>query len=503
MKTFSTKSYWLDSAPSPGAPSALTADADVDVAVVGAGITGLTAALLLARAGRSVALLEARRAGEGDTGKTTSHITELLDARYYRLVSDFGEEGARLAAQSQRAAIEQIAAFVEEEAIECAFRRAPGYLYAEKGGDGAEIGRELEALRKLGLAAAPAESPPLPFAVERALRIEDQAHFHPRRYLGPLAAAFTRAGGRLYEGTRVVEFEDGEPCKLTTEGGQTVRAARVLTCTYSSSSTRFALHTRVAAYRSYVVALRADAAPEGLFWDNADPYHYTRREPLDGGGYLLIVGGEDHKTGTEKDTASAFDRLEAYARERFGPLPIAYRWSGQILETVDGLPYVGKAPHSGHTYVATGYSGNGITHGTMAGVLLADLALGRDNPWASLYDPSRVKPVASAKDFVAENAGVAAHFVGDRLKKPEAPAVDEVRPGEGKLVRRGGETLAVYREETGALRVCSAVCTHLGCLVQWNNAERTWDCPCHGSRFDPSGEVINGPAVRGLERKPA
>ncbi|HEU4409784.1 MAG TPA: FAD-dependent oxidoreductase [Polyangiaceae bacterium] len=501
MKTFSTKSYWLDSAPSRGAPSALTADLHVDVAVVGAGITGLTAALLLAREGRSVALLEAKRAGELDTGKTTSHITELLDTRYYQLISDFGEEGARLAAESQRAAIERIAGFIKEESIECAFQRAPGYLYAEKGGDGAEIERELAALRRLGLAAGPAESTPLPFAVERALRLENQAHFHPRRYLGPLADAFTRHGGHLYEGTRVVEYEDGEPCRLTTEGGQVVTAGRVLTCTYSPTSTRFALHTRVAAYRTYVVALRADAAPEGLFWDNADPYHYTRREPLDGGGYLLIVGGEDHKTGTEKDTAGCFERLEDYAHSRFGPLLVAYRWSGQILETVDGLPYVGLAPHSRHSYVATGYSGNGITHGTMAGMLLADLALGRDNPWASLYAPSRLKPVASAKDFVAENAGVAAHFVGDRLKKPEAPDVEQVLPGEGKLLRKGGETLAVFREESGALRVCSAVCTHLGCLVQWNNAERTWDCPCHGSRFDTDGEVINGPAVRGLERK--
>jgi glycine/D-amino acid oxidase-like deaminating enzyme/nitrite reductase/ring-hydroxylating ferredoxin subunit len=490
MQIFSTKSYWLDSAPGRSAPSTLDADLEVDVAVVGAGITGLTAALLLARAGRSVAVLEARRAGEGDTAKTTSHITELLDARYHRLISDFGEEGARLAARSQRAAIERIAAFVEEEAIDCAFRRVPGYLYADKGADGAEIERELEALRTLGLAASSDGSPPLPFAVERALRLEGQAHFHPQRYLEPLAAAFTRTGGHLYENARVVEFEDGEPCRLTTEAGQIVKADRVLTCTYSSSSTRFALHTRVAAYRSYVVATRVESAPEGLFWDTAAPYHYTRREPL------------DHKTGTEKDALGAFGRLEAYTRERFGARPIDYRWSGQILETVDGLPYVGKAPHSGRTYVATGYSGNGITHGTMAGMLLADLALGRDNPWASLYDPSRVKAVASAKEFVVENAGVAAHFVGDRLKKPEAPDVGQVLPGEGKLVRKGGETLAVYREESGALRVCSAVCTHLGCLVQWNNAERTWDCPCHGSRFDPSGEIINGPAVKGLERKP-
>ncbi len=501
MKTITTQSYWLDSAPR-RTHAPLAGDLDVDVAVVGAGITGLTAALLLARAGRKVAVLEARRVGEGDTGKTTSHITELLDARYHRLASDFGEEGARLAAHSQRAAIERIAAFVQEEAIDCGFARVPAYLYAEKGGDGGDVEKELEAARKLGLDAAPCEAPPLPFAVERALRLENQAQFHPLRYLDPLADALTRLGGRLFDRTRVVDFEDGEPCRLTTEGGQIVTARQVLSCTYSPSSTRFALHTRVAAYRSYVVALRVDGAPEGLFWDNADPYHYTRREPVEG-GHLLVVGGEDHKTGTEKDAEGAFRRLEDYARGRFGDRPIAYRWSGQILETVDGLPYVGKAPHSGHTYVATGYSGNGITHGTMAGMLLSDLALGRENPWASLYDPGRIKPVASAKDFVAENASVAAHFVGDRLKKPEAPGLEQVPPGEGRIVRRGSEALAAYRDEAGSLRVCSAVCPHLGCLVQWNNAERTWDCPCHGSRFETDGEVINGPALRSLERKEA
>lgn len=500
MTAGSTKSYWHDSTPR-GAHKPLGADLSVDVAIVGAGITGLTAALLLAREGRKVAVLEARRAGEGDTGKTTSHITELLDTRYYQLASDFGKDGARLAAQSQRAAIERIAGFVREEAIDCAFERVPAYLYAEKGGDGREIERELEAAREVGLEVSPVETMPLPIAIERAFRLENQARFHPLRYLDALVAGLTRAGGLIFEGTQVVDFADGEPCRLTTAGGQVVTATRALACTYSPSSTRFALHTRVAAYRSYVVALRADDVPEGLYWDNDDPYHYTRREPLPGGGYLLIVGGEDHKTGTEKDTLAAFERLEAYARDRFGDRPVAYRWSGQILETVDGLPFVGKAPHSSHTYVATGYSGNGITHGTMAGMLLADLALDRDNPWSELYSPSRVKPVASAKDFVVENASVASHFVGDRLKKPEAPTVDEVRPGEGKLIRRGGEALAVYRDESGRAHVCSAVCPHLGCLVQWNNAERTWDCPCHGSRFEPSGDVINGPAVKGLEQK--
>ena len=495
----STTSYWIASQPGHDyAP--LDADGEVDVAIVGGGITGVTAALLLARQGKRVALIEARRIGELDTGATTAHLTALLDTRYHTLISDFGEEGAALAAKSQRAAIDRIEAFVREEALDCEFARVSGYLYAEPGQDEKEVEKEAEAAKKVGLDARLVTNAPLPFPVARALEVGNQAQFHVLRYLRPLAERFVAAGGRIYERTRVTSIEDGQPCVVTTETGRVLRARDVVVATSAAVSNRFVLHTHVYAYRSYAIAMRVPSASSGLFWDVAEPYHYTRSQPCEG-GQLLIVGGEDHKTGTKRDTDEAFAALEVYARQHFGDHAVAYKWSGQVLETADGLPFIGKNPLDEHVYVATGYSGNGMTHGTLAAMLLTELVQGRESEWAALYDPSRKKPLASAKEFVIENAGVAAHMIGDRLKKSDAADFDEVKPGQGKLVTHHGARLAVYRDASGVLSTCSAVCPHLGCLVQWNEAETSWDCPCHGSRFEATGAVLNGPSVSPLARK--
>ncbi len=492
------KSYWIASCEGQRFP-ALAGDARYDVAVIGGGITGLTAAWLLKRAGRRVVVIEALRVGGGNSGLTTAHLATALDTRYHKLVSDFGAGGARLAAESQRAAIERIDGLSRELGIDCGFRRVPGYLYAETAAGRGQIEQELEAVIPLGMGASLTKDVPLPFPVELALRFEDQAQFHPREYLLPLAARIDGDGCQVHEHTRVLEVNDGKPCSVVTEHG-TITADDVIVAAHVPFLNRLLLHTKLAAYRSYVLGVRLELPPPpaGLYWDTAEPYHHLRTQPFEG-GQLLIVGGEDHKTGQEEDTRAPFQRLKAYVQARFGPHALRHLWSGQIIETVDGLPYVGLNSRSSNVYVATGFAGNGMTHGTMAGMLLSDLILENPNPWASLYDARRVKPIAGIKDFVAENIDFPLHLVGDRLKVSEPRALDAIKPCEGKLVEIGGRKLAASRDATGALTVLSAVCPHLGCLVNWNRAESTWDCPCHGSRFSSSGEVLDGPAAKPLE----
>ena len=495
------ESLWRQTSPQPR-QAPLAADLEVDVAIVGAGVTGLTAALLLSRAGRRVAVLEASQPAAGVTGGTTAHLTEALDTRWYKLRKDFGDEGATLAARSQREAIERIAGFVSEEKIECGFGRVPGWLFAEDDRGAEEVDKEAAATRALGLRTAPG-APPLPFAVKRALRFEDQGRIHPLQYLAAITQAARVRGALIFGETRALEIEDGEPCRVRTAAG-TVTCKDVFVATHSPVNDKLVLQTKLAQYRSYVVAARMSGpALDGLYWDTLDPYHYLRSYQ-DGSGWLLIAGGEDHKVGQKEDTASCHSALKEWLLPRFPSLApgeaFEHEWSAQVVETVDGLPYVGRNPGQGHVWVATGYSGNGLTHGTMSALLVTDLIEGRPSPYAALYEPSRIKPVASLKEFVKENVDFPLHFVGDRLKDLAHRGVDDVPPGEGRVVQRGTQTLAVYRDPQGALSVLSASCTHMGCHVAWNSSEKSWDCPCHGGRFDPHGKVLDGPANTPLER---
>jgi len=501
-----TNSVWSESTPAPPYEP-LAGNATFDVAVVGGGVTGITAGLLLARAGRRVAVIDARRIGKGETGKTTAHLTEALDTPYSVLISRFGTDGARLAAAGQRDAIERIAGFIDECGITCDFRRVPGFQYAETLADRRAIEREARAVHKLGLNATVVDTVPLPFRTMGALRFDDQATIHPRMYLQGLERAFVALGGRIFEDTQIVAIDEGEPCRVISDRGM-VAARDVIVAAHVPIVNRFLLHAKLAAYRSYVVGidLNGDAGiGDGLYWDTADPYHYIRTQPAGGRRYLL-VGGEDHKVGESDDTTQPFGRLEAYVRVRFGRDVAAtdYRWSGQIVESADGLPYVGRNSLSHHVYVATGYGGNGITQGTLAAMVLADEICGLPNPLTALLDATRIKPLASAGAVLAENFDYPKHMVADRLPghiEGGADALAGIAPGEGQVLSIEGERLAIYRNGNGQLNALSPVCTHLGCLVHWNTTEKSWDCPCHGSRFDPHGRVLNGPAVSPLEAK--
>ena len=498
------ESLWLVTAPAEQEFPAQEGDLEVDVAIVGGGIAGLTAAALLKQEGRTVAVIEKDRIAGGETGHTTAHLTEVIDTRYRTLDQDFGAAGARLVARSSREAIARIEAFIQAHGIDCGFRRLPAWLYAENEKDVDSLLEEREAARRAGLEVQFSGHLPLPFPVKGALRFENQAELHPREYLLPLARTVPGDGSHVFERTHVHQVEDGPRCTVKTNGG-IVTAQDVLVLANVPVHERLFLHTKLYPYRSYVVAARVEEELEGLFWDTESPYHYSRTQRTRD-GVMLIVGGEDHKTGTDDKTEERYARLERYAIDRFshaGFTRAEHRWSGQIIETADGLPYIGRSPNAEHVWVGTGFSGNGMTFGTLAGMLLTDLVLERENQYAAHYNPSRVKPLAAAVTYLSENVDFPRYFIQDRLLRVnvEAKALAEVGRGEGKIVQLGGEKLAVYRDDADEVHALSPVCTHLACDVSWNRAEKSWDCPCHGSRFSIDGEVINGPAIAPLEKK--
>ncbi len=496
-----TESLWRATHQLPSFPP-LSADLTTEVAIVGGGISGLTAAVILSRAAKQVVVLERDGIGSLETSNGTGHLTEAVDGRYQRIAKDFGTDGARLAARASRDAID----WIERESRgrgECGFERLPGYLYTEHEWDVGWLEDGLDAARLAGCDVAWEDYPPVPFETWGAIRFNNQAQVHGTAYLATLVDEAVANGVRIYHGTPVVGVHDGEPCRVETPAG-TVRAHHVFVAANVPVNNRVLLHTRIAAYRSYAIA--AEIAPpdaSALLWDTGDPYHYTRWQHV-GGVTYLIVGGEDHQAGEEVDTEACYGRLLTYARQRYGVSDIAFRWSGQIIEPADGLPFIGRNALSERVYVATGYGGNGMTFGTVAGMLVSDQILGRPNPYVELFDATRIKPLASAYDYVQENAQVAGRLSTNRLTSidVEDQPVQALAPGTGGIFESDEGKVAVCRDTAGAIHACSAVCTHLGCDVGWNGAEQTWDCPCHGSRFSPDGTVINGPAASDLRRIP-
>jgi glycine/D-amino acid oxidase-like deaminating enzyme/nitrite reductase/ring-hydroxylating ferredoxin subunit len=478
----------------------LEEDLNVDVAIVGAGISGLTAAYLLSREGRTVAVVDSAGLARGMTGATSAHLATALDRRYADIERVRGREEARLAAESHAAAIDRIERIATDEKISCELARVDGYLFLGEGSEPAELERELAAAGRAGLGVETVARAPLPFETGPCVRFPRQGRFHPLRYVEGLARAIERRGGRLFEKTRADEIRGGADAAVRA-GKRTIACGAVIVATNAPVNDLVVIHTKQAPYMTYVVGARIPdgGVPPGLYWDTEDPFHYVRTERMpDGDGDCLIVGGEDHKSGQADDAEERFERLEGWARARFPQMQeVAFTWAGQVMETLDGLAYIGRNPaDEENVYVVTGDSGNGLTHGTIAGMLLTDLVLGRPNPWTRLYDPSRIVPAAAA-DFVKENVNVAAQYA-QWATPGEVASIEEIAPDSGALLRRGLHKVAVYKGARGAIRELSPVCPHLGCLVQWNGAEKTWDCPCHGSRFDKVGKVVNGPANRDL-----
>jgi len=500
----SPASFWIDgndeSRAKTKTPSKIEPNTHVDVAVVGAGITGLTTALHLKNAGKRVAVLEAGLLGAGTTGGTSGHLDALPEQGPAELIDDFGARDAARAVAARSEAIDQIERWAEQFASSADFARVPAYLYTEAPERAGAFDKTRELLDQLGLDVSPVDHLPTPVSCAAAIRVERQARFHPLRYLRGLAAAVEGGSASIYLHTRVLRQPvDGSPCRLETDRGD-LTADQVVLATHSAFFGLSQLDLRVAPYQSYVMAVEVDDSPDdALYWDDASPYHYTRLASSEEPG-LIVVGGGDHKTGQADDTREHFAAMERYVQERWQVRAIRQRWSAEFFEPADGLPLVGPMPLSKRIHAAAGFSGTGLTWGTVAARLIADRILGRDNPMTTLLSPARIKPVAAAADFVKENTNIASRFVMDRFSGERIESLAAILPGEGKLVRIHGKRVAAYRAPDGQVHLLSSLCTHAGCVVNWNQAEQTWDCPCHGGRYTATGERIYGPPPADLER---
>jgi glycine/D-amino acid oxidase-like deaminating enzyme/nitrite reductase/ring-hydroxylating ferredoxin subunit len=495
-------SVWIDTGPDQPSLPRLDGDIRTEVVVIGGGIVGISTALLLKEAGVRVVLLEAGRLARGVSGYTTAKLSSQHGMIYAQLRAKFGAEGARTYGLANETALAWVARRVQEHDIDCDFRRRASYAYVSEGSGRSKAEDELEAAVEAGLPASLVETTALPYPVEAAVRFDDQAEFHVRKYLLHLAEGLPGDGCEVYERSRAVEVDSGKPCVVKTPGGR-VTADQVVVATHYPFLDRSLAFARLHAERSYAILCRiAGEPPPGMYIGADSPTRSIRAVPVEG-EELLLVGGEGHKTGHGGDTEVRYRRLEDFARAHWDVESVEYRWSAQDNMTIDTVPYVGRlTPRSRRVLMATGLAKWGMTGGTAAALILSDQLLGRENPWAELYDPNRFKPLAGAASFLEENAQVALRFIGDPITKRGSRALADLEPGEGDIVRHDGEKVAGHRHDDGRLVAVSARCTHLGCQVNWNTAERSWDCPCHGSRFSPAGEVLQGPAVHRLELKP-
>jgi glycine/D-amino acid oxidase-like deaminating enzyme/nitrite reductase/ring-hydroxylating ferredoxin subunit len=494
-------SLWMEES-MPTFPT-LQQDLTVDICIVGGGFVGLTCAYLLSKKGLSVVVLEDKELAGGQSARTTGHLAWAIDDHYADLAKLFGREGALLAAESHRAAVHAIAKIVKEENIACDFESLDAYLILAPEDSSSILEDEWAAVKAIGFPIEKLASPPLStFKQSPCLRFPDQAQFHVLKYLKHLISVIEQHKNKIFCQTHVTKIEGGDTCHVITENQRIVTAKSVIVATNTPINDRLMIHAKQAAYRTYVIAglVPKHSIPAGLYYDTLDPYHYVRLQlhATDSTKEWLIVGGEDHKTGQDDEGHEKYLHLEKWTKEHFPMIEsIDYKWSGQVIEPADSLAFIGHNPLDKNVFIATGDSGNGLTHGTIAGLLLTDLITQHPNPWEKLYQPSR-KTLKAISEYSKENLNVLAQY-GDWFMPAEISQIDEISPGNGALIRKGLSQYAVYKDEQGQAHCYSAVCPHLGCLVKWNQEEKSWDCPCHGSRFNTEGEVITGPANKGLK----
>ena len=497
----STTSTWMEE-PVPSFDTEIAEDEQPDVCVIGAGIAGLSVALALVREGVDVLVLDQGPIGGGQTARTSAHLASALDDYFHVLEKRFGKQGAKLCYESHAAAIDEIEANAKLFGIDCDFRRVDGYLFAGRDEDRELLEKELDAAKRAGLEVEELAQAPLPFDTGPCLRFGNQAEFHPLKYLRGIAEAVSAGGGRIHTGVHVTGIKSGTPVEITLQSGRVIKANAVVDATQMAISSRFNMPLREAAYRTYVIAFEIPAGyvPHGLYWDTVEPYHYVRVAEGEG-NELLLVGGEDHRVG-QGDPEVHFPRLEAWARGKFPDIgPAVAHWSGQVQEPSDGMAYIGRLLGHPNVFVVTGDSGNGLTHGTIAGLLLPTLIKHQPHPWRQIYAPHRSR-FRGIDQFAKEAVKSNGPYI-DWMRGGDVESLDDIRPGHGATIRKGLHVIAAYKDEEGQCHLMNARCPHFHGVVRWNEVEKTWDCPVHGSRFDCTGRVLNGPSSVDLQEAPA
>jgi len=494
----SNESIWQGTSHGTGFP-ALTEHLEADAVIIGGGITGIMTALKLSQAGKKVVVLEAKRVGRGTTGCSTGNLHVIPDQGLHAISDKWGKKTAADVVASRSAMIDIIEAVVASYQLSCGFSRRPHYIFALDEKQAHQLEQERAAALEAGLTAELVAEAPLPFATGQVLRIEQQAQFHPLNFVGELAEKISSDRCRILEHSKVTEIDDGKMMVKTAQG--TVHAGKIIMATHTPKGFNV-LQTELGPYREYGLAARLanDRYPEAICWSLEEPSHSIRSYEIDGRKYLVVIG-EEHKTGQQEAGVDYFQKVEAYTRSHFEIDAIEYRWSAQNYRPADGLPYIGKTLTSESVYLATGFGTNGLLYGPLAAAIISDELLGVENRWARIYQAGRFNPLKGGATFIEENLNVATQYVKDYLIPGRSEKLQDIKPGEGMMVKVKGEKTAVYLDEDDRLKGVSPVCTHLGCIVHWNRLEKSWDCPCHGSRFDTEGEVIEGPAFSALAKK--
>lgn len=471
-----------------------------DCIIIGAGITGITAALILRNSGKNVLLIDAHNIGYGTTGGTSAHINTFADTTYKEAENAFGEKGAIHFAGAVNSGFDIIRKNIENYTIECDFEEKPGYVYAEDDDQVKQLENLYDGTLKVNVPILYVDNIPIPIPFKKAVLLPGQAQFHPLKYILGLLEAYIAAGGLIVQDVKIEKIKSEDGIHSASAGEKIFKSRNIIYATHIPPGVNV-FSFRCAPYRSYVLAVKLndDAYPKALVYDMRDPYHYFRTHTIEG-QELLLIGGNDHKTGHD-DPEKAFEELEIYARKYFKISSVQYKWSSQYYIPVDGLPYVGQIPfYAEGIYCATGYNGNGMMLSSISAEILAETILGKQHPYAELFSTTRIKPVDGFSEFIKENADVVYHFVADRLSVTETDSLKQLEPGTGKVVKLDGRKVAAFRDEKGEIHALNPVCTHAACIVNWNQEEKSWDCPCHGARYDIGGRVLNGPAERNLEK---
>lgn len=493
------KSIWQDELQDVALDNAWDKSLTYDVLIVGAGITGLTTALMLQSKGKKCIVAEAHNIGFGTSGGTTAHLNTMLDTTYPEIESDFGEDSARLVALAAQEGIQIIDHLSHQYSIRCDLQYKKGYLLANDEKQAKELEKIIEASQRAGIRIGWTNEKPLPLSYEKACVFDGQAQFNIGQYLTGLARAFVNAGGVLLQNCLVGKVSsEGRYIASATLGD--IEAHKIVYATHIPPGINL-LHFRCAPYRSYVMAftLKDNNYPADLVYDMDEPYHYFRTQNIQGKNYL-IAGGFDHKTGHNENTDHSFRELEAYLHQHFAIYTIDYKWSSQYYTSADGLPYIGKLPGYDDIYTATGFIGNGMVWGSLSGKIISDIILERESPYEKLFAPGRIKPIAGFTEFVKENADVVSQFIGMRFAYEQIDSLASLAPGEAMLADWENKKVALYKDENGKVHALDPVCPHAKCIVAWNSAEKSWDCPCHGGRYAPNGALLTGPARKGLEQ---